>query len=475
MKARYIIGVVMLISVWMTDCAKEESAAKRDDDKQTRASPLGDLPPPKPKVVHEPTRPARRCDGRPVEPCARGRTGPGCDLPCDAGWGMCGYRLYCHSDGRQAGLLAEGATLFNLAGGADPGERAKQWAVEHANSAGMMPRIWMNDLDIVKFAEPVAHGRLFVHRYEQKYRGLRVLGPDRIITISGKGDKVLSIGGGWVDSRPDYLHYKRHASRADAERALRHHSLSLAGKARRPAVGIRDVMLAAVPSEKRVVWTGGVFIGGVFTGRLVVDADPKGEKPLRLLSFDDGTYSGIDDIEQIYVKSQNLAADVTDDDDDTFDLLDTNNLSDGSPLLGSWVDASEDPSQPLQLATPRLFLRDMQGHSLETDPANLLRVTSPTGNFQEGSGAGLSSQRTYHLTQSFYEIANQHLTDPSDPKITRWDSLLGATSGFPSGEFKPRGGIFLDSGVKCPTPGATACVYEQEIPSEGNFPDEFTP
>jgi hypothetical protein len=40
------------------------------------------------------------CSGIPLPPCDQGYTGPACDYACDDGLAACGFRYYCHGDGR---------------------------------------------------------------------------------------------------------------------------------------------------------------------------------------------------------------------------------------------------------------------------------------------------------------------------------------------------------------------------------------
>src|SRR5262245_16735959 len=54
------------------------------------------------------------CSGVPLPWCNQGYTGPACDYVCDDGIAACGFRYYCHGDGRISGIAMSRAHLFTI-------------------------------------------------------------------------------------------------------------------------------------------------------------------------------------------------------------------------------------------------------------------------------------------------------------------------------------------------------------------------
>ncbi len=376
---------------------------------------------------------ARDCAGNVLAPCPPGRVGPGCALVCDPTVAACDFSLYCHGDGRPAGVLGLGATVLELAPDEDPAAALAAWAAGHPAAVGLSGTVDAGALDL-RTIDSGSQGALVVHRIEQRYRGHRILGPEATLTLSGPAGRMVSLRGTVVDPRPDYDGLADTAPEGAARAAIQGHAERQTGV---PAdqVQVQDLHLAAMPGAARMVWVGRAVVGLRPLGRYAVAAAGDGTGGgLPLVWFDDEVHAGLEDTAPITVLGEDPASDPL---ADPVETAPVGTLLTGAPLLGSL----EDESGELQLGDPRLFVHDLAGGD---DVTSLERFTSPDGQFLATEGVAAAAQRAYQVLQSFYDVADRSLQEPQAPGPLRWDSLLGADSAYPPGTFRPRVGVLFN-------------------------------
>ena len=408
--------------------------------------------------------------GEPVEECPAGLTGPNCELTCDWADGEnCSYREYCHRDGRTAGVLGLGAFLFGLDGqesdGSVFGDLLKGWLAAHPSVVGLRDDLRAGDLDL-EFWKSVSHGSLFTAYFTQRYRGLPLLGSESIVVLSGPKDRVSLIRGSIVDNAENYEHYDEQCPASTAEASLLYHASDYGGGPI-DQLAVSELRLYGVPSLKRVVWGGDVVSGTVSVGFYAVSADPNVDESeiAKLVYKADEPELDLSDETSIEAYSHDLSASPYGWPDVTYTVNDQ--IAGGLPLLGSTYDGE------VQLATGRVFVRDLNGHiAKEIHLAGQTRITSKDGSFLSDAGAEFNAQRYYHIFQGLYEITDRFLAVPTEPELRQWDSLKGDESGFAAGTFQPRVVIFARSG-ECA--GAVGCAQSLpvDVGNEGDDPEFY--
>jgi hypothetical protein len=404
----------------------------------------------------------RRCgdaDPPPGAVCRAGKTGPGCALTCDRSAGAaCGYAEYCDSEGRVAGLSGRRASLFRTT----PESAAEQFVkfvTMNPSAFGLRRDIERTAIAFTVFATG-EHGPLFVVRLAQEYRGLPLLGPERFIVLSGRSGEVTLMNGTVVDAGITYANLDTQCSPEVAMDALRRHAANSVEQASQ--IELSGLRLYALARARRIVWGAHASLNGAHIGMFAVDASPTvGSTPPTLLYADRGAYPGLEDEVKIEALSVDLSASPYVPNEELATVI-NEKLATGPFLMGSTVAGG------IQLGSPRVFMRDLDGQTIADGLTASTRTVSPDGVFLAASGPELASQRIYHLYQSFYEITDRYLTVPDAPDLRQWDSHLGDASSFEPGTYQPRVAVFTSSGEKCLSQPACAGAYivDDQVPPE---------
>ena len=396
--------------------------------------------------------PPRRCGSAPAVPaCPAGTTGPGCALTCDrAADAGCSATERCGSDGRVVGLSGRRAFLFRATPD-DAAGRFVDWVTAHPSALGLRRGLGRQDLQIERLATS-RHGKFTLIRLTQRYRGLPVLGPEGVLMLSGHDGVVSLLHGVVLDGAEIYANLDAQCPIDVAARALQRHAAS---EGVDPAeIELHDLRLHALASSRRVVWASDASLRGAYLGRFAVDAAPVAphEQP-RLVYLDRDVHAGLEDEVPVTVLGLDLDA-------SPYGLIDElatkalTTLSTGNPLEGSTL------PEGTQLGSPRVFMRDLHGQTLQAGLAASTRFVSPDGKFLAPSDPEFAAQRIYHLFQSFYDISDRYLSAPGNPALKQWDSHRGEVSSFAPGKFQPRIAVFTSSGESCLSQPACAGSYD---------------
>jgi len=399
------------------------------------------------------------CDGTYWSTCEPGWTGPSCDLPCDDA--RCGFTTYCHGDGRTWGLASFGARLF--AASASLPDQAlhalfEGFIVAHPEAVGLAPGVSAEDLDLVPargFRGPA--GRLVLLRFDQRYRGIPVYGPDGTVRVTLAPGGAIAFDGAIVDGREAWANLEDHADEALARRSILAHAVERSGlsAAELEVAGVRRV---AVPAVQRIGWVGTVRSGVAHVETIVVDGDPAASLPLPILHADRMEAEALHDEVEIGVLAEDPGTDVFTPPDQTAGL---GQLFDGSVLRGSMRGTE------IALGTERVVGYDataaMSYMGLNTVPP----LTSAIAAFDAMAGTvAYDVQNHYVRAQSFYAFADRYMAGV-------WESLL-ADSSFPPGEFAPRVMLWILPGFdKCGDASFCANYVPLEGVDPGSVEDEY--
>jgi hypothetical protein len=294
------------------------------------------------------------CDGSALPTCSPGWTGPSCAWPCDGA--QCSFASYCHGDGRTWGLASFGARLFEARTSLpDQALHAlcEQFIVANPEQVGLDAGISPQDLDIVParvFRAPA--GKLVVLRFDQRYRGIPVYGPDGTVRVTLAPSGAIAFDGAIVDGRQAWANREEQASEGSARRSILAHAVERSGL---PAedLELAGLRLVAVPRVQRIGWVGTVRSGLSHVATIVVDADPGASFPLSILHAERVEAAALVDEVDVSVLAEDPASDVFDPPDEAMTLA---QLFDASPLRGSTRGAEEAVAQVFAIAaTSALF------------------------------------------------------------------------------------------------------------------------
>jgi len=394
------------------------------------------------------------CDGQPRQRCSRGHAGISCGLACDEPEESCFVEQVCHGWGAAAGLTAIGTHLFPLpepppgaanaeAEAASVAAALSSFVTHHPRELGLAPGITAADLDLRPTAAPRDDaGALRIFRFEQRYRGLPIVGGGRVrVVVNPKG--AIAIRGAIIDGRVDYAHVEAPTSAQVAAGSILAHASAFSGLPLSELTA-SEPTLVSMPRTASVGWSAHVSHGAAHVATVVVAAAAAADGTLQLLLFEDHQVEELEDEVPLTLRSESfdgilsagpvVASTIT-------------SLADGSPLLGST------DGEDIILATRRLAAFDAEGKDFSTwlDP---LREALPVFTAEPGDPR-FDTQRAYHFTTELYAYTDRWMHG-------RWESarpLLhgGQESLFAPGEFFPRG-LLLTRGEKgsCPE-GAPAC------------------
>jgi hypothetical protein len=375
------------------------------------------------------------CDGTPWPTCAPGWTGPSCDVPCDDE--RCSFTTYCHGDGRTWGLATFGARFF-VASASLPDQALhalfEGFIIAHPEAVGLTTGVSPGDLDLVPArAFRSAAGRLVLLRFDQRYRGIPLYGPDRTVRVTLAPGGAIAFDGAIVDGRDEWANLEPYADEELARRSILAHAEARSG---RPAdelevAGLRRV---AAPRARRIGWVGTVRSGVAHVETIVVDGDPAADLPLPILHADRMNAQALHDEVDIGVLAEDPGTDVFNPPDQTAGL---GQLFDGSPLRGSTRGAD------VILGTERVVGYDSSSalSYMGFNTISPLAAASPAFDAAPGTVA-YDVQNHYVRVQSSYAFADRYMAGV-------WESLL-TDSSFPPGGFQPRVMLWILPGFdKC--------------------------
>jgi len=395
---------------------------------------------------------ATACDGTPLPKCVPGWTGPSCAVRCDGE--DCGLTSYCHGDGRTWGIASFGARLFP-ASASLPDEALhalfEGFIVAHPEAVGLAPGLLPQDLDLVParaFRAPA--GKLVLLRFDQRYRGAPVYGPDGTVRVTLAPGGAIAFDGAIVDGRAVWANLEQQASEDVARRSILAHAVERSGL---PAeeLGVAGLHRVAVPGVQRIGWVGTVRSGVAHVATIVVDGDPEASFPLPILHAEHIEAAGLANEVDIGVLAEHPATDVFSPPDETAGI---GQLFDGSPLRGSTRGAE------VIVGTERVIGYDASSALSLTDIGSVPPLASATPGFNAIPGTiAYDVQNHYVRVQSFYSFADRYMAGV-------WESLIAASS-FPPGEFAPRVMLWIDPGFDVCEMASYCTNY---IPLEGMDP-----
>jgi hypothetical protein len=395
------------------------------------------------------------CDGTPLPMCEPGWTGPSCALPCDGE--DCGFATYCHGDGRTWGSASFGAKLFPAS--ASLPDAALHWLfegfiVEHPEAVGLEAGVSPEDLDLVpaRVFRALA-GKLELLRFDQRYRGIPVYGPDGTVRVTLAPGGAIAFDGAIVDGRQVWANLDQHASEDAARRSILAHAAERSGlpEEEMEVAGLRRV---AVPRVQRIGWVGTVRSGIGHVATIVVDADPNAGLPLPILHAEHIEAAGLVNEVDIGVLAEDPASDVFGLPEQTAGL---GELFDGGPLRGSTRGTE------VIVGTERVVGYDASG-AMSLNGLNIVPpLVSGTAAFDAMPGTvAYDVQNHYVRAQSFYSFADRYMAGV-------WESLNTASS-FPPGAFAPRVMLWIRPGFNA-CGDASFCV--NVIPLEGMLQEDI--
>ena len=141
---------------------------------------------------------AELIQGRALQ-CPVGFSGPRCAFKCVSD-PDCEIESYHDRQGNVISMVGRKTSLFSVAqsdSASSTLDEFKSWIADNANGFGFLTDIVPDNLEIetMPAMESVTAGGFNVHRYLQKYRGLPVIGSDRIISVTSTPGGVLSFSG----------------------------------------------------------------------------------------------------------------------------------------------------------------------------------------------------------------------------------------------------------------------------------------
>jgi hypothetical protein len=420
------------------------------------------------------------CEGNPLASCDAGWTGPSCDHACDPGAPSCGFRYYCHSDGRIAGITLSRAHLFELGPSIGPfalRDRLEQWIVTHEHDLDMPDGLTTTTLALEPADDfEVEQGLLTLYRFRQRYRALPahapipVVGDGALLTLEADGKGAVSLSGTLVDPRVPYAHASRQAPASQARDSIERHA-SLRTGIPEANIEVDALQLVAVPWAEQIAWYGIPRAGAISMGRVIVDADPDASGVLDLLMYDDGKAYALHDTTPITVRTQDplqdpWAAPLPESSEST--------LANGAPLLGSIFDGNGEP----QLATEEVVVLDLHGNTFQSlSDVAIATMTWDFDRYTEVSGQFVANdpdeqfraQRLYHLVKSGHVVVDRVARG-------KWDSALWlddptAHTDFAPGTYRPRILIGYDHAPIGAAGQASYIVISQDIQVMSGFPE----
>jgi hypothetical protein len=385
----------------------------------------------------------KSCQVDALEACDAGWTGPSCDYACDPGAPGCGFRYYCHADGRVAGLALSRAHLFAMGPTLGPlavRDRLEEWVGAHETDLGLADGLTAQMLQLEpadNFA--VEQGLLTLYRFRQLYESssthlrVPVIGEGALLSLEADGAGAVALKGTVVDPRVPYAHARSQAPASRASASIKHHA-SVGTGIPEAEIEVGALQLVAAPWAEQIAWYGIPTSGFVSLGRVIVDADPAGSGWLGLLMFDDGEAYALHDTTPITVQTQDLAEDAW-----ANPVLESSEstLANGAPLLGSIFDENSEA----QLATEDVVVVDMHGHDFTNLYAGMIwdfeRYTEASGQFTAGEpDEQFRAQRLYHLVKSGYALVDRGAAGKWDSGVQFKDPMLH--SDYPPGGYRPR-------------------------------------
>jgi hypothetical protein len=388
----------------------------------------------------------RNCHGDELPSCDAGWAGPSCDYACDPGAPGCGFRYYCHADGRVAGLALSRAHLFAI----DPSlerlavrDRLKAWVVAHASDFDMPDGLTAQMLQL----EPadnfeVEDGPLTLYRFRQRYAAsaahpqVPIVGEGALLTLEADRAGAIALAGTLVDPRVPYAYASRQAPASQARDSIKRHA-SLRSGIPGADIEVDALQLVAVPWAEQIAWYGIPRAGAISMGRVIVDADPGVTGWLDLLMYDDGKAYALHDTTPITVQTQEPLEDPW-----AEPLLESSEstLANGAPLLGSIFDGNGEP----QLGTEEVVVLDLHGNEFNMDLFDGMAQMWDFDRYMEASGlfaAGqpderFRAQRLYHLVKSGYAVVDRTALGKWDSAVSFRNPML--QSDFAPGTYRPR-------------------------------------
>jgi MYXO-CTERM domain-containing protein len=386
------------------------------------------------------------CEGDELPSCDVGWTGPSCDHACDPGAPACGFRYYCHSDGRIAGVALSRAHLFAFSPTIGPlaiRDLLEHWVATHEIDLDMPAGLTTETLQL----EPadnfeVEQGLLTLYRFRQSYNAssthpeVPIVGEGALLTLEADGTGAVALAGTLVDPRVPYAHATTQAPASQARDSIKRHA-SLSTGIPAGDIEVDALQLVAVPWAEQLAWYGIPKVGPISTGRVIVDADPAVVGWLDLLMYDDGKAYALHNTTPITVQTQDPMQDPW---AEPMPESSESTLVNGAPLLGSVFDGNAEP----QLGTEEVVVLDMHGNEFDENLYDDVSMTWDFERYTEAAGQFSASepdeqfraQRLYHLVKSGYAVVNRIAVGKWDSAVSYWYPML--QSAYAPGAYQPR-------------------------------------
>lgn len=215
--------------------------------------------------------------------CEPGFTGPGCGIACPSG-GECLAEVTRNPDGTASGVMMFHDVLYPTSvDDAVPG--FEDWIRDHATTLGLAPMDASVDLDLsrVPSEEPRAFGKNQILSIEQRYRGLRIVGPGNRLNLTvSAGIRVISYLGTVVDPRVDLDGFDDPIGAEEAILAA-YAWWGARGDDVADIVGADAAGLVAVPAAGKVAWPISLLLADGSATGIVMPGDigsyPQGGPP----------------------------------------------------------------------------------------------------------------------------------------------------------------------------------------------------
>lgn len=415
----------------------------------------GESPPPSPMM--------RDCGGAALPVCPPGWSGPECDLPCREG-DHCSTSLYCHSWGTTQGISTNNSYLFEL----NPAWPAflisqllRSYFVQRPTSYGLDSGLGARDIDISPTSDFRSNaGELAFFRFNQRYRGHRVFGPDGIVTLITNQEGAIGLRGAIVDARVQYDHIDNPATVASAKKSIQHYAWMTA-ETSTDKFEIENLQLVAVPRLQTIGWFGTARRPSSPLVYIVVEADPLASI-LPLIHLGGASADGLKDLVDIEVLAESFQS--------NFPALDKQMTLHAMLTGGGNIRGSKHEDLNL-LATERVVAIDASDVVSETEVVAIQPWSEPDSKFEAEQGTqGFRAQAVYFGVQQYYTWADRTLSG-------QWESarpLMMKEPLIPQGQFEPRLVVYLDGLAKfCASPWCAGPGFNPSQVDPGALPDAW--
>ena len=376
-----------------------------------------------------------------------------CDAACAPDANCCTER-FVHGSGASIGWTRRGAAMFPVADALATSAvlaQLKQWIAEAPTRAGLATA--MPDTTALAGLTPGSvpprqHGSLVLHRFDQSYRGLPVVGAGEHVSLTiSPGHGAVSVSGSIVDARDTYPGWDAPITPQEALTAASELLTIKDAEIEPVSFTFGEPRLVAVAEVRTLAWEIEVGRDGHSRGTLLLRANNGA-----MLAFSPAAHFGPDDAVAVKVRARTFASDFFAHDDPDKQVvadLDMNPVT-GAPLLGSTytpLACDEDPDAlavcgQTRLGNQQIIVLDAHHQNFYEDKTSHPRIgASPTGEFLVTPPAASDDDSPMRddaaLQDFFYRLqASYSLIDGYH--AGKWDAYRGSSSGFPVTAYKPR-------------------------------------